>query len=146
MSLIRRTAALTRGRTRTTRPDETSALRGEIERYGWALRYVEATDHGPSVAYTVGLGLRGLPELAVRGLAPEPSWTLLNDAAGRATAGAIPVPGAVLTGVVAGVALHVRPMDDTTALAVAHEVCASRGRVRAVELVAVPEPVRAGSA
>ena len=43
-----------------------------VEQYGWAIEFVEGDRVHPPWAYTVGLTLRGLPELVVTGVeAPE---------------------------------------------------------------------------
>jgi hypothetical protein len=77
-------------------PDKTQAdyldlLRAKIRAHGWAVQYVEA-DRTP-FAYTVGLHDRGLPELLVTGLSPQPSAWLLRTFARRSLLGPKPVPG-----------------------------------------------------
>lgn len=61
-------------------------LRRMIERYGWALQYVESAvdEHGihPAYCYTVGLTAQGRPELVITGRVPEQSAEVLNDLGG----------------------------------------------------------------
>ncbi len=114
-------------------------LLGTIERYGWALQYVEHEDQRWSYGYTVGLHRHGLPEVVVAGVPPEQSWPVLNDVAGRSTSRPNPVqPGAVLTDVVAGFALRVAALADAGALTRACDVAGGAG-LRAVQLL--PEPL-----
>ncbi len=121
------------------------SLLGTIERYGWALQYVQHDDPRWSYAYTVGLHRHGLPEVVVAGLPPDQSWPVLNDVAGRSTSRPNPVqPGAVLIDVVAGYALHVASLDDTDALTRARAVAGTGTDLRAVQLI--PEPVLPGHA
>ncbi len=115
-------------------------LLGTIERYGWALQYVQHDDARWSYAYTVGLHRHGLPEIVVAGLPPDQSWPVLNDVAGRSTSRPNPVqPGAVLTDVIAGFSLRVASLDDAGALTRAREVAGPCHDLRAVQLI--PEPL-----
>lgn len=61
-----------------------------IERYGWAVKLVGASDDGldGAFAYTVGLTDRGLPEFAIAGLSPNTMHAIVNELAERALAGA----------------------------------------------------------
>ncbi|MBW8711109.1 MAG: DUF4262 domain-containing protein, partial [Mycobacterium sp.] len=54
-------------------------LRATIRIHGWAVQSVE--DDRLPFAYTIGLHDRGLPELLVTGLSPQPAARLLNDVA-----------------------------------------------------------------
>lgn len=115
------------------------ALRGTIQRYGWALQYVLHDDPDRSFGYTVGLHLHDLPEIVAVHLAPEEAWPVLNDVAGRSTADHDVVrAGAVLTDVVAGIALQVQEVEDTRALTRVHDVAPRPADVRAVRLVPRP--------
>lgn len=67
------------------------AIRETVVMHGWAVQYVES-DTTP-YAYTIGLHERGLPELLVTGLAPEPTVRVLNSVAGYLVDGGRPVPG-----------------------------------------------------
>jgi hypothetical protein len=68
-----------------------------IDRYGWAVQGVQRSALHAPFSYTVGLTLRGLPELVVTGRGAVASAIVLNDAArllvDRAAA---PEPGALL--------------------------------------------------
>ncbi len=59
--------------------------RANITENGWTVIAVFATaeNPGPSLAYTVGLSARGLPELAVYGLPGRVAHSLLNEVARR---------------------------------------------------------------
>ena len=59
--------------------------RARIARQGWTVIGVFPTpdEPGPSLAYTVGLGERGLPELATYGLHVQIAHSLLNEVARR---------------------------------------------------------------
>jgi hypothetical protein len=62
-----------------TKGDALARMAAMVEQYGWAIEFVEGDRVHPPWAYTVGLTLRGLPELLVTGVeAPEAS-DLLND-------------------------------------------------------------------
>lgn len=65
--------------------DYFEVLRKIIARSGWAIQFVES-DPRP-FAYTVGLHEKGLPELLITGLPPQPSARLLNAIAARTTDG-----------------------------------------------------------
>ncbi|WP_285588078.1 DUF4262 domain-containing protein [Actinomycetospora sp. NBRC 106378] len=52
-----------------------------VERYGWAIQFVEGEKVRAQWAYTVGLARHGLPEFVVTGLRPERAGVLLNDTA-----------------------------------------------------------------
>jgi hypothetical protein len=67
-------------------------LRATIRLHGWAVQGVE--DDRRPYAYTIGLHDRGLPELLVTGLSPEPAARLLNDVAAAAVSGRVLKPGA----------------------------------------------------
>lgn len=58
-------------------------LKALIEEYGWAIQGVFPTeDHpGPYFDYTVGLHLKGLPELVIYGLPHQSAAKLLNQLA-----------------------------------------------------------------
>lgn len=117
-------------------PDERSTMLGEVEVHGWALQYVMAPDVERSYAYTAGLFLRELPELVVRGLRPDQAWDVLNDVAGRATAGLPVYDGAVVPDVpTAGLAL-LRALADVRHLDRAHAL--ARRRVDALEIAPAP--------
>ncbi|MBX9640953.1 MAG: DUF4262 domain-containing protein [Mycobacteriaceae bacterium] len=59
--------------------DYLNVLRGIIAENGWAVQFVE--DGSRPFAYTVGLSLRGLPELLITGLQPRESARVLNSVA-----------------------------------------------------------------
>jgi uncharacterized protein DUF4262 len=67
------------------------AIRETVEKHGWAVQFVES-DRRP-YAYTVGLHERGLPELLVTGLQPQPAVRVLNSVAEYLVAGGRPVAG-----------------------------------------------------
>jgi Domain of unknown function (DUF4262) len=67
------------------------AIRETVEKHGWAVQFVES-DRRP-YAYTVGLHERGLPELLVTGLSPQPATRVLNSVAEYVVDGGRPVPG-----------------------------------------------------
>jgi len=66
---------------------------GLIERYGWAIQYVEPSRTSPPWAYTVGLSGYGEPELVVMGMKSEPAAALLNSMAAHVMHAATPAPG-----------------------------------------------------
>lgn len=77
-------------------PDSTvdewlAVIRHTVVEHGWAVQYVES-DRTP-YAYTVGLHERGLPELLVAGLPPQPTARILNTVAEYLVDGGQPVPG-----------------------------------------------------
>jgi hypothetical protein len=67
-------------------------LRETIRLHRWAVQSVE--DDRLPYAYTIGLHDRGLPELLVTGLLPEPAARVLNGAAAAAVTGRALTPGA----------------------------------------------------
>jgi hypothetical protein len=77
------------------------AIRETVETHGWAVQFVES-DRKP-YAYTVGLHERGLPELLVTGLSPQPAARMLNSVASYLVDGGRPVPGQLIS--IAGGAL-----------------------------------------
>jgi hypothetical protein len=66
-----------------TRADALDHMAGLVEQYGWAIQFVERDRDRPPFAYTLGLTLRGLPELVVTALSARRSWQLLNEEAAR---------------------------------------------------------------
>jgi len=66
-------------------------LRETARVHGWAVQFVESKTR--PYAYTVGLHERGLPELLVTGLAPEPAVQMLNSVAAYLVDGGRPVAG-----------------------------------------------------
>lgn len=113
---------------------DVSRVRAEIDRYGWALQYVEAEDSEDAYGYTAGLTLRGLPEVVVRGLPAEDTWAVLNDLAEDCTNGRVPQPGEELAHVLRGATLTVRELADTTCLDAVHALTGDDGEVRAILL------------
>jgi hypothetical protein len=65
--------------------------RAQIAAHGWTVIAVFPTpgEPGPSFAYTVGLSVRGLPELAVYGLPGRVAQSLLNEVARRMVASGV---------------------------------------------------------
>lgn len=110
------------------------AVRGEIERYGWAMPYVAGETLPTSFAYTAGLQLRELPELVVSGLPPEQAWLVLNDVAARATAGLDLVDGAVVHDVPLGLRAVLTPVADTSGLHRARALTGAPETLRALHL------------
>jgi hypothetical protein len=110
------------------------AVRGEIERYGWAMPYVAGGTLPASFAYTAGLQLRGLPELVVSGLPPEQAWLVLDDVAGRATAGLELADGTVVVDLPLGLRAVLATVDDTGALHQARALTGSPETLRALHL------------
>jgi hypothetical protein len=109
-------------------------VRGEIERYGWAMPYVAGETLPTSFAYTAGLQLRELPELVVSGLPPEQAWLVLNDVAGRATAGLDLVDGAVVHDIPLGLRAVLTPVADTSGLHRARALTGAPETLRALHL------------
>lgn len=68
-----------------------AAIAETKSKHGWAVQYVES--QSAPYAYTVGLHERGLPELLVTGLPPQPAARLLNTVAAYLMDGGRPVPG-----------------------------------------------------
>ena len=68
-------------------------MQGLIDRFGWAVVGVESDGIHPPLAYTLGLTLRGKPELVVTGLPPQRATLLLNAAASRVVDTAVLRPG-----------------------------------------------------
>ena len=66
-------------------------IRETVREHGWAVQFVES--EMTPYAYTVGLHERGLPELLVTGLAPEPTVRMLNNVAAYLVDGGRPVAG-----------------------------------------------------
>ena len=118
-------------------------VRGEVERYGWALQYVLEEDRpDDSYAYTAGLTLRGLPELVVRGVAPRAAWGVLNEVAARATAGHVPQVGETLRGGAAGAGFRVHAGDAGWDLPLVREVVGDEADVRVLVLERAPDEGR----
>lgn len=65
----------------STRGAELRTMMDLVERYGWAIQFVEGEKVRSQWAYTVGLARHGLPEFVVTGLRPERAGALLNDTA-----------------------------------------------------------------
>jgi len=126
------------GRRDAGEADDVSRARADVDLYGWALQYVEADDPHEAFGYTAGLSMRGLPELVVRGLAPEDTWAVLNDLAEDCTSGRLPEPGEELTGMVPGVTLAVRELTDTSCLPLAHAIVGGEIRALLLERQVVP--------
>ncbi len=61
--------------------DYLDQMRDRIDRYGWAVQFVEGEGVRSSFAYTVGLTPHGLPELAVTGLEPDQVGVWVNGPA-----------------------------------------------------------------
>ena len=59
--------------------DYLDSLRATIDDHGWVVQFVE--DERRPFAYTIGLHLRGLPELLITGLPARTSARLLNSIA-----------------------------------------------------------------
>ncbi|VTR76615.1 DUF4262 domain-containing protein [Cellulomonas hominis] len=116
------------------RTHEDHALRGEIELYGWALQYVVGARLATSFGYTAGLHLRDLPELVDAGLPPEQAWLVLDDVAGRATAGLALDDGAVVGDLPLGLHARLVAVEDTTELHRARALTGSPDRLRALHL------------
>jgi len=113
-------------------------LRGEIDRDGWALQYVLATDPSRSYGYTVGLTLRDLPEVVVTGLPPAVSWDVLNDVADAVTVGKAPRPGDTIPCPGTDALLSVEEVDDVEHLTRVRELVGPSARVVALNLRPCP--------
>lgn len=68
-----------------TQDDYLQLLREKIDTHGWMVQYVESPTR--PVAYTIGLYERGLPELLVTGLDPQPAMWLLETFVRRSLSG-----------------------------------------------------------
>ena len=71
------------------------AIHETVEKRGWAVQFVDS-DRTP-YAYTVGLHERGLPELLVTGLSPQPASHMLNSVAKYLVDGGKPIPGELIS-------------------------------------------------
>jgi len=113
-------------------------MQGLIDRFGWAVVGVEDDQVHPPWAYTLGLTLRGRPELAVTGLPlPRATW-LLNTVASYMLDTAIPRPGDEV--LVEGCPLIevVRVTEPTAHLVTAVELYGPE--IRALQLVYADDP------
>jgi hypothetical protein len=70
-----------------------ATLRRCIDARGWAVQAIERDRAHPPWAYTVGLTLRGLPELVVTGMAVLEAGRLLDDTAEHLVHSCVPSPG-----------------------------------------------------
>ncbi|WP_112268774.1 DUF4262 domain-containing protein [Lentzea terrae] len=70
-----------------------ATLRRCIDARGWAVQAVERDRAHPPWAYTVGLTVRGLPELVVTGLPVLAAGRLLDDTAEHFSHSCVPSPG-----------------------------------------------------
>ena len=70
-----------------------ATLRRCIDARGWAVQAVERDRAHPPWAYTVGLTLRGLPELVVTGMPVLRAGRLLDDTAEHLEHSCLPAPG-----------------------------------------------------
>jgi hypothetical protein len=66
---------------------------GLIDRHGWAVQGVERDKLYAPFAYTVGLTMRGLPELAITGMELATATGLLNELADEFVHLGLPAPG-----------------------------------------------------
>jgi hypothetical protein len=64
-----------------TKGDVLARMADQVEEYGWAIQCAQGDRVHPPWAYTVGLTLRGLPELVVTGLKVQDAGDLLDDEA-----------------------------------------------------------------
>ncbi|MET0863030.1 MAG: DUF4262 domain-containing protein [Nakamurella sp.] len=76
-----------------TEVDEELHLWGLIDRFGWAVQYIEPGRRTLPWGYTVGLSAYGQPELVATGLRPEPLMNLLNSLAQHFMHKPSPEPG-----------------------------------------------------
>jgi len=76
-----------------TEADYQAWLWDTIDRYGWAIQYVEPGRTAPSFAYTVGLSRYAEPELVVTGMRQERAGALLNKMAAHVLAVSTPWAG-----------------------------------------------------
>lgn len=79
-----------------TKGDALARMASMVEEYGWAVQGVEGDRVHPPWAYTVGLTLRGLPELVVTGVRLLDARDVLNEWAGDVIRGEVLSPGQVL--------------------------------------------------
>lgn len=70
-----------------------ATLRRCIDARGWAVQVVERDRAHPPWAYTVGLTVRGLPELVVTGMPVLAAGRLLDDTAEHLSHSCVPSPG-----------------------------------------------------
>jgi hypothetical protein len=76
-----------------TREDYLGYMKALIRDHGWAVQGVSADRVHPPRAYTVGLTLRGKPELVVTGMRIPRAIELLNDVAAHVLHARAPEPG-----------------------------------------------------
>jgi len=116
-----------------TRLDYLDHLQGIIAQHGWAVQGIEHDRLHPAWAYTVGLTLRGRPELVVTGLSLARSAELLNEIAAHMLRAIIPAPGNRLKPA-GGPLIEIIKVEEPTAhLEVAVELFGPR--LRALQLV-----------
>jgi len=77
----------------STRADYLDHMAGIVEDCGWAVQFVERDRDHPPFAYTLGLTLRGLPELVITGLPAQHAAHVLNGEADRVIVDGVPQPG-----------------------------------------------------
>jgi Domain of unknown function (DUF4262) len=76
-----------------TKADHDASMRALIDRYGWAIQFVEPSRIHPPWAYTVGLTEYGKPELVVTGMPANRATELLNNVAAHVLHAQAPTPG-----------------------------------------------------
>ena len=76
-----------------TEADYEARMWDKIDRFGWAIQYIEPSKTSPPWAYTVGLTLHRKPELVVMGLRANPAGNLLNGIAAHVMHAEPPEPG-----------------------------------------------------
>lgn len=76
-----------------TDADQKAHMSALIDRYRWAVQFIETEPGTPPWAYTVGLSSYGHPELVVTGMLHPFNQQLLNGLAARVMDGEAPEPG-----------------------------------------------------
>ncbi|TDU86843.1 uncharacterized protein DUF4262 [Kribbella voronezhensis] len=109
-----------------------------INAHGWTVQHVEADgNRNPSFAYTLGLSLRGHPELITFGCHPYPAYRALEPLALAVLAGRRFDEGHDLSDLYAGRPELLRVPDSTTHLFLANDLFRRPGQppIPALQLV-----------
>ena len=105
-----------------------------IQEYGWAVQGVAGKDISDTYAYTVGLSIKDLPELVIRGLDIRVATVILNDVATAMVRGQSVRHGSTVA-VGDGYSLTAVEVDDEHLHTLALAEAISVSRIRALQLV-----------